>query len=498
MKLLAKYIKDTWNLKKFIEKNFQKSNFVKNDNKETICVVVQPWYGQPVPWVAIVLAMVLNNNKNNVMILFNDINMYKGIRAAILFGLEKVCIKIILNKIYDRIQYVPLSKYRNKQEGNVDEDIVMSIIKINSIHSSRGESSTKHRQEFKNYLIKNYNEMYLTADIFFSQNKIDKCVCAGGLWGGSGIIRHISGLTGAQTMCYDGGDGSILFSTVGASSQQKDIEISFNTVLQSDEDRNYAVCKGREKIEKRITGEDPDLFYIHKQITTSYEGDDYYLMLLNIVWDGAAQGIHLVYEDMTEWILDTIKWILDNTDKKIVIKQHPGERAKHASSRDEYESIIHSIFGRNERIVFIDATSNVTGYELIKSACCVIGFSSSSVVEAVALGKPAIITSNSYFSHLGFVYSAKTIDQYYAYLSSANVNKLKVSLPMMDRACVCNYLTQTCNRLFSCFTTDQIDSWVRVDLSELNAVSLIVEAIETSTPVSLLSHREFMKARHNL
>jgi len=491
VKLFVKYIKHAWSFNIFIKNNLKKYNS-ENYNKEAICMVVQPWYGQPVPWVAIVLAIALKNNHNNVTILFNDINIYKSRRSAILFGLEKICIKRILDKISNQIRYVSLSEYIDIQEGSVNKSIVMSSIKSNSIHHSRGESDENKRQEFESYLTEKYNQMYLAAEAFFSQNKINKCITAGGVWGASGIIRHVANLNDAQVMCYDGGDGSILFSTVGASAQQQDIKIAFNSILLEDKDRNYAIRKGREKIERRIAGEDTDLSYVHGHVSNSYDDNGYYLILLNVVWDGAALDLHLVYESTIDWIIDTVKWVLDNTSRKIIVKQHPGERVRNVTSIDDYDKIIRNNFGENKRIVFIDSKSTITGYALIKSACSVIGFSSSSVVEAAALGKPTIITSNSYFSNFGFVYSAKTKDQYYTYLSLANDNKLKVELSMMDKACVCNYLTQTCNRLFTCFTTDNM-AWLKTDISELIVVGFIVEAIETSTPVSLLVHRKLLK-----
>ena len=55
--------------------------------------------------------------------------------------------------------------------------------------------------------------------------------------------------------------------------------------------------------------------YFKQATDTSQFGDDYYLMLLNSVWDSATLGLHTVYNSMNEWIFDTIEWILKNTEK---------------------------------------------------------------------------------------------------------------------------------------------------------------------------------------
>jgi len=241
-----------------------------------------------------------------------------------------------------------------------------------------------------------------------------------------------------------------------------------------------------------MSGEDPDLFYIVKN-SASFDSEDYFLIMLNVVWDGAALDLHVVYRNMTDWILDTIHWVLDNTNKTVVIRQHPGERASYIRSSDDYQAIISDAFGDDARVVFISSFSNIDAYHLIESSNCVIGFSSSALVEAVTMGKPTLIVSEAYFSDLNIVYKSNNKKQYYQYLSLANTYRLPVTQEMKNNALVCNYLTQTRNRLLSGFTTDDVNSWVNLDMQSLTSVHIIVEAIEKLEPVSLICHRKSYK-----
>ena len=99
-------------------------------------------------------------------------------------------------------------------------------------------------------------------------------------------------------------------------------------------------------------------------------------------------GIHTVYESMLDWILDSIDWVLNNTDKTILIRQHPAERGKQIDNTDTYKEKIESKFGINKRIIFIEARQDVNSYDLIENALCVLGFSSTIIVESVMHGKP--------------------------------------------------------------------------------------------------------------
>ena len=52
MKLVVKYIIGTFKFKKFVRKYFKYSKCKDRDDSQLICVVVQPWYCNAVPWAA--------------------------------------------------------------------------------------------------------------------------------------------------------------------------------------------------------------------------------------------------------------------------------------------------------------------------------------------------------------------------------------------------------------------------------------------------------------
>ena len=39
--------------------------------------------------------------------------------------------------------------------------------------------------------------------------------------------------------------------------------------------------------------------------------------------DGAALGIHEIFENNNDWLISTVDYLIKNTNKKIIIRQHP-------------------------------------------------------------------------------------------------------------------------------------------------------------------------------
>ncbi len=490
---LVKFRSDSKVFNKFINNNFNNFNNFNNLNKKTLCVVVCPWHSQPVPWFSITLSLLLYEKKRyNITIMLDDLNIGK---SGFLFYIQIMYIEKILKQITPYVKYIKLSSYKVEAQA-LNCNFIEKLISLNSLHYARGERSNVARREYENIIRPQFSIIYSALIECFDTLKIDRIIVPGGIWGSSGIIQHCANERGIQSMSYDSGDGRMLLSTSGVAAQLTDIPMAFKEVLLSVESKKIAIKYGKEKLELRMKGDDSIAFFNSSLVGKKINGK-YYLMLLNLVWDSAALGLHAVYGGMLDWIIDTVKWVLKNTDKVIVIRQHPVERNNYVRVSDNYSSELNRVFGSNSRIIFISAKDNVDTYELIKKSDCILGFSSTSIVEAVALGVPAIIVSSAYYKDLGIVYSATSKNEYYNYLLKANDNKLIVTINMKENAYICNYLTQTCNWIETLFTPFRSNflKWSKAKLQPLIKDNLMVESIVTCTPHSLLKHRAIMNDR---
>lgn len=483
----SRFFLDYLRFKKFLEK--EKIEFNNSVDENRICILALPWMGTAVPWYAITLALALNKRGKNIFILLDDVpfgddEFFHKIQSSLILK--------VLKKI--KIEYKVLSSYNSSK--NIDKDLINKLAKLNSLHYTRGETDFEKRTQYEEVISQQLSNIYSKQEEFFSKESFHQIVLPGGIWGESGISSFLAKKNDVQLTTYDSGESTLLLSIFGVAAQLKDIPYSFNKLLENENEKNFAIKMGQVQLEKRRTGKD---MYNHFSTDNNLNKipNEYYLLLLNSVWDSAALGLHTVYESMIDWILDSISWVIENTDKTIVIRQHPAERVAIINNTDSYEKKIFDKFGVTERIIFIEAKNDVNTYDLIENSSCVLGFSSTSIVESVALGKPAIIVSSTYYANFGIVYNSNNKEEYYDYLQKASKNELNVTQEMKDKAYISNYITQSCNWYKTMFTPNPYDfrKWNKDNFTNITENDLAIEAIVKNIPVSLLQHERSFNAK---
>lgn len=467
------------------------SKFLKNENtqgaldfnRKSIAILVLPWMGTAVPWYSITLTLLLAKNKKNVFIIFDDMP----------FGddelFHKVQSKLILNILKKSpIKFIKLSDY-NSSENSSSE--IEYLSKLNSLHYTKGETNQELRQSYERKIEKQLTAIYSKIAALYKDENFSQIILPGGIWGSSGIFSLFTKKYNIQLSTYDSGEGVLLLSIFGIAAQLKDIPFSFNEIMNNSKEKEFAFKKGQEQLQKRRDGQDMYNHFSNNSNMLELQ-NDYYLMLLNSVWDSAALGLHTVYESMIDWILDSIEWVINNSDKTIVIRQHPAERVEIVNNTDSYEKQIENRFGKNKRIVFIEAKNDMNTYSLIEKASCILGFSSTSIVESVALNIPAIIVSSTYYADFKIVYNTNSKKEYYKYLEKASKGMLVVTQDMKERAFICNYITQSCNWYKTDFTPipNDFKKWYKLNIDELNNKYLPLKSICDNVPISILQHKE--------
>ena len=112
----------------------------------------------------------------------------------------------------------------------------------------------------------------------------------------------------------------------GVASYQSDIPLAFHQLDEINLDK--ILNAAQTEMEKRKLGIDNvgTQSPTHQKIPynkTEYKNDVGILLLLNVIWDSAALGLHMVFKTTGDWVLESIQWVLENTDEVITIRQHP-------------------------------------------------------------------------------------------------------------------------------------------------------------------------------
>jgi hypothetical protein len=252
------------------------------------------------------------------------------------------------------------------------------------------------------------------------------------------------------------------------------------------------IAYGRGEIAKRKAGSDNFESQIKNSGAGGEELRDGMLIALNSSWDAAALGLQRVYPGNADWIVGTVRYLLDNSDATVIVRQHPAERLSFAATSDDYRALLQRNFGDHPRLVFIAAEDPINSYALLERVKAVIVHSSTIGIEATAYGRPVVTGSRAYYSGLGFVWRAEDAARYHALLDDAVAGRLEVTEAMREDAMLCFYVTQLCNWVFSRFNPADYVKWSRAPLADWGAqppVRRMVRSLLDNVAVAELNHR---------
>lgn len=467
-----------------------------------IAIVIQPWLRTATPWFMIAIGLFFYQMSKKVTIVLDDLEFGND---KLFYFFQINSIKKILSLLPDSIKIIELSDLNKKGKEGKNPIVVKikdieSLSTLNTIRFMKGELKEEGRKEYYKIIQLQLKKRYVLINRLFEEKKIDFLFIAGGIYGSSGLFLKLGELHHVRVSTFDAGFGAIYLSTVGIAAQQSDIPLVY-PLLKNFPLNKILIMANKEMEKRRLLTDNHNLQQLSRQNSLYNEKNDMtnigVLILLNLVWDSAALGLHSVFETMENWVIESIFWILKNSNENITIRQHPIEKIAAGKSNDDYNSLLFSHFGENERIRFISATDETNTYNLIEKSQVVVTFSTTASMEAVAMGKVVINVSNCYYSNMGFVHNANSKQMYFSLLKDALDGNIQISDKQKEDALKCYYLSQCCNRIHTSFTPQPLDyeKWVKEDPEDLfqsDAVKDILYALENCIPISLIRHNKIM------
>lgn len=456
-------------------------------------VVVMPWCGTPVPWFSLAWGLLLASNGNKVSFILDDMPFgEEGLSTRFQLG----CIRLVLRLLREHHDVITLSDYLSSAAlDHPAQQLIDRLAELNAVWLLRGEMTEAGRQRHIERANRQLRASYGAIASVLQGRRYDTMLVPGGVWGSSGVWVEHARAAGVRVASYDsGGHGNLLLAVNGIACQLQDIPRAFS-LLKADaasrEKQEFIIEAALAEIGRRRSGVDKFASQMQdtRKVDARFAGA--VLMALNSSWDSAALGLHAVFQNSTEWIVETTKYLLDNTSAPVIIRQHPVERLQIARSSDDYRGLLMRHFGNHPRLHFIAADEPVNSYDLLEQAVAVVVYTSTIGTEAAAHGKPVVTASRSYYSDLGFVRKAASVAQYRQYLSDAVSGRHVITPAMRDDALYCYYLTQCCNWVSTPFNVADFAEWSRHDLHQLNqheSVKAIIRALERNIPIAYLNH----------
>lgn len=458
-----------------------------------IGILIIPWLGTIVPFFSVVAGLLFCRYGCKVTYIVDDIPFGTNLirYRIIMYFINKVVSSIGLN-----FQVLRLSNSLSKNAVPLEVvDRIAILVRLNAVHALRGETIAEGRQEYSQVIGAQLTLAYQAIDPFLKGHRFNILMFPGGVYGSTGIWKLCCEKQGVRVATYDsGGFGTLMLAANGIAAQLQDIPVAFKMLKERNSfkaELSFCLTEAKSEISRRRAGIDTFVSQIATTSQFSRDFEDGILIALNSSWDQAALGLHTVFEDSHQWLIQTIEFLLHNTDKPVVVRQHPVERLEIASTTDDYRAMLEKNFSGNDQVIFIAASDPVNTYEVLKKVSTVVVYSSTVGVESAADGKIVITPSSNYYSSLGFVWQSSSREEYFSQLRKAANGTLAVTEQMKEDALLCYYITQCCNWLFTDFNTENIEVWKNLTLDQLyqqETVQLMLECVADNIPIAYLNH----------
>ena len=140
-----------------------------------------------------------------------------------------------------------------------------------------------------------------------------------------------------------------------------------------------------------------------------------------VAWDASTISPSYSYENMYEWLWDTVNWFETNPDAQLVIRVHPAENISiniNPDHRTRFETETNRK-GINipENVFIISPEDPISTYDLFFIASLGVVYLSTTGLEMACFGLPVIAVGQSHFSKKGFTYDPKNREEYIKILS---------------------------------------------------------------------------------
>jgi len=486
---LAQWLRDTWRMRRFVRQAPSAPAGVEAPRAATI---ITPWFGSSVPWFSMAVGLLLVVRGYRVTFVLDD--QLFGADSRI-WRLQLSCLRAVLVVVGRRHPVLRLSDFRTA--GEIDAGTQAAIDRLaylNAVWARRGETGidTEAMRRSAGQLVDSQRAITALLD----RHPQDLLFVPGGICATSGLWLRTGRSRGIRVSTYDsGGYGVLLLAADGIACQLHDIPRAYTSLrdeTQAADERRLVIGFAEEEIGKRRAGTDKFSSQV-KDVSgkrPEYEGG--VLIALNSPWDSAALGLHAVFETTQDWIVQTVRHVLEHSEAPVLVRQHPVERLPIARSVDDTRGLLRQHFGDHPRLHFIGAEDPVNSYALMEQVAAVVVYTSTVGVEAVAHGKLVITESTSYYADLGFVLKATTAQAYFGFLDDAVAGRRTVTPAMREDALCCYYITQCCNWMQTSFTVPDFPAWSRRPFAELAAdttVSMVMTSVAEDIPVSLLNHQ---------
>ncbi len=458
-------------------------------------VLVAPWVKTAVPFFTLECALALRDAGCRIRI-FWDASDLVGNAAN---EKEIQAIRRALDLLPKDLEVVDVAALPATGR-DLDEPLAAAIIRENAVWKMRGESGAQRFIDERPAMQASVCAHLAKVLELLGSESPDWVLIPGGIYGVSAAYLAAAKQLNRSFSVFDSGPGLLLLSHIGIAAHHGDTPMALD-LLESDGDIaeiDFALREGARELERRVNGTDEHAYQL-APATGSSQGDANILVPLNLRWDAAALSRLRLFDSVEHWLTQLLEWAVVNPEARICVRQHPVERNRVTSSRDDVAGLLHRYPQLAGRVRYVAAADPVNSFDLMREAKVVLPFTSSAGMEAAMLGRPVVLGTECYYEHLPFVSRARSVAEYFELIGRAIKGELEVSAEGKRAATLAYYFTQRCAYLRTKFTPvgDDFETWCAISPADLWAqpeLVVLLETLLTRCPLPFVQHKRFFLA----
>ncbi|MBO0529848.1 hypothetical protein EXQ37_09665 [Clostridium botulinum] len=462
-------------------------------SKEKISILVSNFSFSSSPFYLITIAIMLKVRGNDVEIIWDDLEGLDELyyNHDNMTSTQNEIIGKVLNYVNERfnIEVIKISEMGLEYLDYNDIRELKKLSKVNTILKYRKVFFDKECEEYREKCFEVLKYNLKKIKYLFNNFKMEKIVTFTGIHEKTGLYTWTAKNYNIQVFSYDASSSDMLLTTEGVATHYKHIEkIIMENKLEYDLSRKFMNFT-EENFNKRLISDNNIDSYVYQKAKYEKKNSKYkydVIIPLNICWDGAALGLDSVFDFIGEWLIETIRYILENTDVKIAVRQHPAERF--FNSGEDIKLELKNRFGNNPRFTYISSDDEINTYNLIKSAKLVLPHTSTIGIESVLLGKPVVMATYSYYSNMSFVKKAKSKEEYFFMIKNIlNCSSKQLSNTSLEQAKLC-YALMMLTSIQTKFTDINMNWWVIKSFEKLlnnKNIKDILSIFESGDPIDI-------------
>jgi len=149
-------------------------------------------------------------------------------------------------------------------------------------------------------------------------------------------------------------------------------------------------------------------------------GDEpFALVCPNVPFDAGYYQFVTLFGSMREWMVETVRALLDETELKVVVRSHPGEVLHYGGRERAAENLAAAGLLGHPRLHVIAPDAAVNTFGLMEHCRCGFVFSSTTGIEMAMFGRPVVVGAGVYFGRRGFTRDCADRTTYFSELQRA-------------------------------------------------------------------------------